>query len=105
MSQSARFSSKTYIRIGNHLRVKSSGVAPGLANARLPGKAKFANAPPPGLTRRANSPQWPWGGGGGAGRSGNLHMQKPIKRLKGREYRRIVTSVTIRRFSRRLLRL
>ena len=67
MSQFARFSSKTYIRIGNQLRVKSSGVAPGLANARLPGKAKFANAPPPGLTRRANAPQWPGGGGRGGG--------------------------------------
>ena len=38
---SARFCSKTYIRIGNHLHVKSSGVAQGLA--------KFANSPPPGL--------------------------------------------------------
>ena len=39
------------------MRVKSSGVAPVLANARPPGSAKFANAPPPlpGLTRRANA--------------------------------------------------
>ena len=35
------------------MRVKSSGMARGLANARPPGSAKFANAPPPGLTRRA----------------------------------------------------
>ena len=28
------------------MRVKSSGMAPGLANARPPGRAKFANAPP-----------------------------------------------------------
>ena len=28
-------------------------MARGLANARPPGSAKFANAPPPGLTRRA----------------------------------------------------
>ena len=34
------------------MRVKSSGMARGLANARPPGSAKFANAPPPGLTRR-----------------------------------------------------
>ena len=47
--------------MGNRVRVKSSGMARGLANARPPGSAKFANAPPPGLTRRAN------GGGGGGG--------------------------------------
>ena len=55
------FSNKTfcgsYILIGNRVRVKSSGMAPGLANARLPGSTKFANAPPPGLTGRANAPQ------------------------------------------------
>ena len=34
------------------MRVKSSGIALGLANARPPGSAKFANAPPPGLTRQ-----------------------------------------------------
>ena len=45
------------------MRVKSSGMAPGLANARPPGSEKFANAPPPGLTRRANAPQYPGGGG------------------------------------------
>ena len=48
------------------MRVKSSGMAPGLANAGPPGKAKFANAPPPGLTRRANT----LGGGGGGGGGG-----------------------------------
>ena len=37
--------------------VKSSGLAPGLANARPPGSANFANAPPPGLTRWANAPK------------------------------------------------
>ena len=31
----------------------------------LAGSAKFANVPPPGLTRRANAPQKPGGGGGG----------------------------------------
>ena len=46
------------------MRDKSSGMAPGLANARLPGSTKFANAPPPGLKRPANDPQQPGGGGG-----------------------------------------
>ena len=49
------------------MRLKSSGLARGLANARPPGSATFANAPPPGLTRRANAPQLPAGGGGGGG--------------------------------------
>ena len=35
-----------YILIGNRVCVKSSGLALGLANARPPGKAKLANAPP-----------------------------------------------------------
>ena len=47
------------------MRVKSSGLARGLANARPPGSATFANAPLPGLTRRANAPQLPGGRGGG----------------------------------------
>ena len=47
------------------MRVKSSRMAPGLANARPPGSAKFENAPPSGLTRRANAPQKPEVGGGG----------------------------------------
>ena len=37
------------------MRVKSSGMARGLANSRPPGSAKIANAPPPGLTRRATA--------------------------------------------------
>ena len=51
------------------MRDKSTGMAPGLANARPQGSAKFANAPPPGLTRPANDPQYPGGGrsGGGGG--------------------------------------
>ena len=48
------------------MRVKSSGLARGLANARPPESATFANAPPPGLTRSANAPQLPGGGGGWA---------------------------------------
>ena len=52
------------------MRVKSSGLARGLANARPPGSATFADVPPPGLTRRANAPQLPGGGGGGGGGAG-----------------------------------
>ena len=52
----------SYILIENRVRVKSSQMARGLANARPPGSAKFANALPPGLTRRANAPQLPGGG-------------------------------------------
>ena len=47
------------------MRVESLGMARGLANTRPPGSAKFANAPPSGLTRRADAPQLPGGGGGG----------------------------------------
>ena len=54
------------------MRVKSSGLARGLANARPPGSATFANAPPPGLTRRANAPQLSGGGGGGALGAGGI---------------------------------
>ena len=61
------------------MHVKSSGMARGLANARPPCSAKFANAPPPGLTRQANARQLPRAGGllglglefGGAGRRWN----------------------------------
>jgi len=48
------------------VRIKSFGIAPGLANARPTGRAKFANAPPPGLKRRENASQEPGGGGGGS---------------------------------------
>ena len=69
MSQSACFSSKilclvsSCIRIGNRVHVKSSGVAPVLANARPPGSAKFAYAPLAGL-KRANAAESGGGGGG-----------------------------------------
>ena len=49
------------------MRVKSSGMALGLANAWHPGIAKFANAPPPGLTRRAKRRSSLAGGVGGWG--------------------------------------
>ena len=48
------------------MRVKSSGLAPGLANALPLGSAKFADAPPPELTRPANARSSPGGGGGWA---------------------------------------
>ena len=48
------------------MRVESSGLARGLANARPPVSATLANVPPPGLTRRANAPQLSGGGGGWA---------------------------------------
>ena len=48
-------------RVGNHMSVKS----PGVGKCSTPGRAKFANAPPPGLTRHANAPQLPGGGGDG----------------------------------------
>ena len=47
----------SYNPIGNHVSVKSSGIAPELANARPLDSTKFANALSPGLTRRANAPQ------------------------------------------------
>ena len=37
--------------------------APGMANAQPPGRAKFGNAPPPGLTIISAVARW--GGGGG----------------------------------------
>ena len=69
MSQSAFYPVNLlcgYILIGNRVRVKSLGMAPGLANARPPGSAKFANAPPSGMTWRVNALQWPGGRGGWA---------------------------------------
>ena len=53
----------SYILIENRVSVKSSGMARGLANARPPGSAKFANATLLGLTRRANALQFPGGRG------------------------------------------
>ena len=46
---------------------KARVFAPGLANARRPGRAQFANAPPLRLTGRANALQWPAGKLGAAG--------------------------------------
>ena len=47
------------------MRVKSSGMALGLANSRPTGSAMFSDAPPPGLIRQANAPQLPGGEGAG----------------------------------------
>ena len=40
------------------MRVKSSGMSPGLANARPPGSTKFANAQPQGLTSSPGGGGW-----------------------------------------------
>ena len=52
--------------IGNRVCVKSSG----LANARPPGGAKFANAPPPGTDKAGKCLAVAWGGEGGLGAAG-----------------------------------
>ena len=50
----------------NRVRVKSSEMARGLANARPPGSAKFANAPPPDWQGGQMPRSSPRGGGGWA---------------------------------------
>ena len=52
------------------MRVKSSGMARGLANARPQGSAKFANAPPPGTDKAGKCPAVARGGGGELGAGG-----------------------------------
>ena len=47
------------------MRVKTSGMARGLANARPQGSAKFANASPPGTDKAGKCPAVARGGGGG----------------------------------------
>ena len=48
-------------------RLSGKKTAPGLANARPSGSAKFANAPPPGSTDKAcKCHVVAWGGGGGS---------------------------------------
>ena len=47
------------------MRVKRSGMARGLANARPQGSAKFANAPPPGTDKAGKCPAVARGGGAG----------------------------------------
>ena len=49
-------------------------MARGLANAQSPGSAKFAYAPPPGLTRQLNAPQLPGKGGGGELGTGGIEL-------------------------------
>ena len=56
------FASKLwFFRVKYSLRPNFSGVPPWLANARPLGRAKLANASPPGLKRRANAPKLPVG--------------------------------------------
>ena len=47
--------------------VKSLELAPGLANARPPGSAKFANGPPPEADKAGKCPEVARGGLGAAG--------------------------------------
>ena len=47
--------------VGNHVCVKSLGVAHGMANAQPPGRSKSANTLPLGQIRRTNFPQFPGG--------------------------------------------
>ena len=66
------------------MRVKSSGLAPGLANARPPGSAKFANTTSPGLTRRGTAPlRSSPGGGGGRGVLGAAEIDCCIMHMAG----------------------
>ena len=67
MSQSAFLPVKPYNLIGNRVRVKSSGMARGLANARPPGSTKFANAPAPGTDKAGKCPAIARGGLGAGG--------------------------------------
>ena len=46
---------------------QNPGGSPGVGKCPTPGRAKFANAPPPELTGCANAPQLPRGGMGAAG--------------------------------------
>ena len=73
------------------MRVKSSGLARGLANARPPGSATFANAPPPGLTRRANALAVARGGEGGGGWT-QVELTDALGRLFYKSSRQLQTS-------------
>ena len=53
--------------MGNRVRVKSSGMAPGAGKCPAPGQCKICKCPTPELTRRANAPQLPVGGLGAGG--------------------------------------
>ena len=64
MCQYACFSSKILCVVNlveNRMRVKSLGIAPGLVNARPPGRAKFAS--PPGTDKAGKCPQERGAGG------------------------------------------
>ena len=56
-------------------------MARGLADAQPPCSAKFANAPPPGLTRQANAPQLSgWGVGGGGGGWAQVELTDAVQK-------------------------
>ena len=84
MSQCACFSSKILCvvnLIGNCMRVKSLGITPGLVNARPPGRAKFANAPPP-RTDKAGKCHAVAGGGGGCSWNWRMHYYQERSYLR-----------------------
>ena len=49
------------------MRVKSSGMAQGLANAWSPGQCKICKCPTSGTDKEGKCPAVAWGGGGGWG--------------------------------------
>ena len=61
---------KPSILIGNRVRVKSSGMARGLANARHPGQCKICKCPIPGIDKAGKCPAVARGGEGGGGELG-----------------------------------
>ena len=56
MHQSIPAAPSSYILIGNRVRVKSLGLAPGLANARSPGQRKICKCPTPGTDEAGKCP-------------------------------------------------
>ena len=83
MSQSAFFPSKilcSYYLIGNRVRVKSSGMAPGFGECPVPGQHKICKCPTPGTDEAGKCPAV---ARGGAGRSWNWLMHKFDKPCNG----------------------
>ena len=56
MHQSIPAAPSSYILIGNRVRVKSLGLAPGLANARPQGQGKICKCPTPGTDEVGKCP-------------------------------------------------
>ena len=72
------------------MRVKSSGIPPGLANVQALGSAKFANTPPTGLKRRANAVAR----GGGGGCWAQLELTDALRLSYSTEIKRMGTRPT-----------